>query len=96
MNEEIRDSWVTPESVRKEAEAYEMFKVLRNRLRKLRPAEIVHYCIQELNPGHPLEPAEAMRRPPWHLLLLIKWITVHGDFLAPKRRSPTDRDLAGC
>jgi hypothetical protein len=92
MNEETRESWTTVDSVRKEVEAHEMFKALRNRLRKLRPEEVVRYCIQELNPGRSFELTEAMRRPPWHLLLLIKWITAHGEFLSPKRRSPTDRD----
>jgi predicted regulator of Ras-like GTPase activity (Roadblock/LC7/MglB family) len=76
----------------KEAEAYGIFKTLRNRLRKFRPEEVVHYCIRQLNPGRSFEWAEVMRRPPWLLLLLIKWTAVNGDFLPPNRRALSERD----
>lgn len=76
----------------KEAEAYEIFKTLRNRLRKFRPEEVVHYCIRQLNPGRSFEWEEVRHRPLWLLFLLIKWIAVNGDFLSPTRRALSERD----
>lgn len=76
----------------KEAEAYGLFKTLRNRLRKFRPEDVVHYCIRQLNPGRPFELEEVRRRPPWLLLLLVKWTAVNGDFLSPNRRAFSERD----
>ncbi|HEY3569928.1 MAG TPA: hypothetical protein VGP73_18485 [Thermoanaerobaculia bacterium] len=77
----------------KEAEAYAVFKTLRNRLRKFRPEEVVHYCIRQLNPGRSFELSEVARRPPWLLLLLIKWVAAYGDFLSPDRRALDERNM---
>lgn len=83
----------TPTVEQKEAEAYEIFKTLRNRLRKFRPEEVVHYCIRQLNPGRSFELSELSQRPPWLLLLLIKWVATYGDFLSPNRRALTERTM---
>lgn len=77
---------------KQEAKAYATFKTLRNRLRKFRPEEVVHYCIRQLNPGRSFEWTEVAQRPPWLYLLLIKWVVVYGDFLSPARRVFSERD----
>jgi len=77
---------------RKEADAYRIFKTLRNRLRKFRPEEVIRYCIRQLNPGQSFEWAQVGQRPPWLFLLLIKWTAVYGDFLSPARRTFGERD----
>jgi hypothetical protein len=75
------------------AEAYEIFKKIRNHLRKVRPEEVVHYCIRQLNPGRSFTYQEIAQRPPWLYLIIIKWAVVHGDFLNPKRRALRVRDI---
>jgi hypothetical protein len=78
---------------KQEAKAYAIFKMLRNRLRKFRPDEVVHYCIRQLNPGRSFEWPEVAQRPPWFFLLLIKWTAMYGDFLSPTRRTLSESDM---
>jgi hypothetical protein len=75
MDEEIEKGTgtlnLTPQRV---AAAYDIFKKIRNRLRKLRPEEVVHYCMRQLNPGRSFTYEEIMRHPPWLYFLIIKWV----------------------
>lgn len=68
------------------AKAYASFKIVRNRLRKYFPEDIVLACVAELN-NKSRDRLERLRQfPPWMLLLLAKWALLHGDYLSPNRR----------
>lgn len=59
--------------------AFEAFKTLRNRLRKLHVGEVVGACLRTLN--HPAaQHWDRMRHyRPWEILLLFKWALLHGE-----------------
>lgn len=60
--------------------AFDAFKTLRNRLRLLRPGQVIGLCLRALT--HPDAQAwERMRYyRPWELLLLLKWTLLHGEW----------------
>jgi len=58
---------------------YEAFKTLRNRLRKLRYRELIQHCLGALNHPKAGEVAHLVIYPTWEILLLLKWIFVHGE-----------------
>jgi hypothetical protein len=75
-----------------EAQARETFEVLRDKLRGFNPEEVVHYCIGQLNPGRSFSLEELKRRPPWHLLLLVKWAAANAEGASPTARTFSDDD----
>src|ERR1700730_2301800 len=80
-------------NAQRERNAYDIFKRLRNRLRKLHPTEVVHYCIHQLNPGRSFTRKEMLQQPPWFYFLILKWVLVHGDFRSPNRRALRKPDM---
>lgn len=60
--------------------AYEAFKTLRNRIRKLRALEVIRHCLDTLNHPHASDLERVRHYRPWEILLLLKWTLLHGEF----------------
>ncbi len=76
-----------------EADAYAAFKVVRNRLRRHYPHEIILKCIEILNNRKAADIKMLTQYPPWSCLLLIKWASLFGEYLSPERKPLNNQDF---
>ena len=62
----------------KEDGYYSAYKIIRNRFRKYNPKELIHHCLLFINKPESNN-VDKLRKHPWLVLLLIKWILLDGD-----------------
>ncbi len=72
---------------------YQAFKRIRNKIRRYYPEEIILECIRYLNHPSAHMLAYIRKYQPWHLLLLIKWTVLYGEFTSPRRKHLTPSDF---
>jgi len=72
-----------------EYEAFRTFKRCRNYIRQFYPNELITECILKLNQDYSNNIKLLIRYQPWHLLLIIKWTILYGDYSSPDRKTIT-------
>mgnify|MGYP000076513462 CR=1 FL=1 len=72
-----------------EAPYYNGYKEIRNQLRGYDPAKLIGMCLHFLHKPYS-EPIEYVKRHPWCVLLLIKWILVDDQFDNRNRPAPSE------
>lgn len=70
---------------------YREFKRVRNQWRKYEPINLILCAIKYANSGN--DKLENLRRNPWLMMLLVKWIIIDDDFVKPGRQIATAREV---
>lgn len=75
-----------------ERKYYDAYKIVRNRFRNFDSRLLIAGCLNYLH-----QPAkddlEQLKRLPWLILLLIKWILLDEQSFSPRKQAPTTNDL---
>jgi hypothetical protein len=74
-----------------EAAYYREFKRVRNRFRRYDPIDTVLRTVKYANGGE--NQFENLKRWPWLMMLMVKWILTDDNFTHPGRSRATERDL---
>ena len=74
-----------------EAPYYEEYKRIRNKFRKLDSISIINGCLRYLH-SPVKDEFEQLKKQPWHVLLLIKWILLDKDFYIKNRKLASDSE----
>lgn len=72
-----------------EGDYYIEFKKVRNRFRKYDSVKLIEHAINFLYQ----KPQEDLKKQPWNIFLLIKWILIDDEFYLKNKKEPSSRDF---
>ena len=72
----------------KRSDAYSVSKNIKNRIGRLNGEDLIRQLVDLLNHSEASSESRQTRYPIWHLLLLLKWGFMHGDFTNLRKHVP--------